>query len=156
MSTFFKGDRDNKSSKAEPAGSARRMDDDVSTVGSGMQINGNVVCTGSLQVHGRIVGDIHASRLTICDGARVEGKIVAPETVIEGHFKGTVNGNDVKLQSTAIVEGEIYHKTLAVEQNAQFEGVSRRIEKPVEAPASETVASAPDLAPASASEPVAS
>lgn len=155
MSTFFKGDRDNKSGKAaEPTG-ARRTEDDISTVGSGMQINGNVVCTGSLQVRGRIVGDIHASRLIICDGARVEGKIVAPETVIEGHFKGTVNGNDVKLQATAVVEGEIYHKTLAVEQNAQFEGVSRRIDKPVEAPASETVASAPDLAPA-ANEPVAS
>ncbi len=148
MSTFFKGD--NKSGRAEPAGSARRIDDDISTIGSGMQINGNVVCSGSLQVRGRIVGDIHASRLTICDGARVEGKIVAPETVIEGHFKGTVNGNDVKLQATAVVEGEIYHKTLAVEQNAQFEGVSRRIEKPVEAPAAETVASAPDLAPAAA------
>jgi len=99
-----------------------------------MLITGNIVCAGAVQIFGRVIGDIHASQLVICEGAKVEGKIVAPETVIQGVFSGTINGNNVKLQSTAVVDGEIFNKSLTIEQNAQFEGVARRLDKPVDAP----------------------
>jgi cytoskeletal protein CcmA (bactofilin family) len=106
----------------------------VSTLGRGMTITGNVVCTGAMHVFGRVVGDIHASQLVICEGAKVDGKIVAPDVVVQGEFRGTINGNNVKLQSTAVVDGEIFNKSLTIEQNALFEGVARRIDKPVAAP----------------------
>ena len=54
--------------------------------------------------------------------------------MIEGTFNGTINANAVKLQKTAVVDGEIYNKCLAIEENARFEGVSRRLEKAVEGP----------------------
>jgi len=38
---------------------------------------------------------------------------------------------------TAVVDGEILNKSLTIEQNAQFEGVARRLDKPVEAPSDE-------------------
>ncbi|MBV9556563.1 MAG: polymer-forming cytoskeletal protein [Pseudolabrys sp.] len=107
---------------------------DVSVLGRGMQITGNIVCAGALQIHGRVYGDIHATHLTICEGAKVEGKVIAPETIIQGTFNGSVHGNVVKLQNTAVVDGEIFNKSLGIEQNARFEGVSRRLEKAVEGP----------------------
>jgi cytoskeletal protein CcmA (bactofilin family) len=127
----------------------------VSTLGPGMLITGNVLCTGAVQIFGRVVGDIHASRLVICEGAHVEGKVVAQEAVIDGTFKGTIHGNSVKLQATALVEGEIYNKSLTIEQNAQFEGVARRLDKAVEMPSASQVrakaeAPAPAYAPAPA------
>ncbi len=150
-----KGERDMKIVKttaAEPrlmeAASNRPAADSVSTLGPGMLITGNIICAGSLQVAGRVVGDIHASHLVICDEAKVEGKIVAPETIIRGEFHGTIQSNNVRLQSTAVVEGEIFNKTLAIEQNAMFEGVSRRLERAVEAPSN--VQAAPDKPVASA------
>jgi cytoskeletal protein CcmA (bactofilin family) len=111
-----------------------RNADDVSTVGSGMVITGNIVCAGSLQIQGRVTGDIHASHLAIREGGRVEGKVTALDAVIEGSFTGTINANAVKLQKTAAVDGEIYNKSLAIEENARFEGVSRRLERPIEPP----------------------
>ena len=108
----------------------------VSTLGPGMLITGNVVCNGSMQIFGRVTGDIHVTRLNICEGAYVEGKVVAQEAVIEGTFKGTIHGNSVKLRATAVVDGEIFNKSLTIEQNALFEGVSRRLEKPVDPPSS--------------------
>ena len=110
--------------------------DVVSVLGQGMLVTGNIVCAGSVQISGRVIGDIHASQLVICEGAKVEGKIIAPDTTIQGVFNGTINGNNVKLQSTAVVDGEIFSKSLTIEQNAQFEGVSRRLEKPVDPPSS--------------------
>jgi cytoskeletal protein CcmA (bactofilin family) len=119
-------------SDAAPSGKP----DIVSTLGRGMLVTGNIVCTGALHIFGRVIGDIHASQLVVCEGAKVEGKIVAPELVVQGEFKGTINGNNVKLQSTAVVDGEIFNKSLTIEQNALFEGVARRLDKPVAAPTS--------------------
>jgi hypothetical protein len=70
----------------------------------------------------------------ICDGAIVEGKLLAQDAIIEGTFKGTIHANTVKLQSSAKVDGEIYNKSLSIEQDAQFEGVARRLDKAIEAP----------------------
>ena len=147
-----KGERDMKNAK-QPAGEpslneeAAPGKDAVSVLGQGMLITGNIVCAGSVQIFGRVIGDIHASQLTICEGAKVEGKVIAPETTIQGTFSGTINANNVKLQSTAVVDGEIFNKSLTIEQNALFEGVARRLDKPVAAPSS-AQAQGEELAPA--------
>lgn len=109
----------------------------LSVFGPGMLITGNIVCASGLQIFGRVTGEIHAAELVICEGARVEGKIVAQDTTIQGEFKGTIHGNSVKLQGTAMVDGEIYNRSLIIEQNAQFEGVARRLDRPVDAPAAD-------------------
>jgi cytoskeletal protein CcmA (bactofilin family) len=113
--------------------------DEVSTIASGMQVNGNIICAGPLQIFGTVTGDIHAAHLAIREGARVEGKVLAPDAVIEGSFNGTIHGNSVKLQKTAVVEGEIFNKSLAIEEAARFEGVSRRLERAVEGPGANVV-----------------
>ena len=158
-----KGDRDLKTfdlvgteakTKADLAAPARRASqatEIVSTLGPGLLITGNVVSTGSVQIHGRVIGDIHAARLQIGHGAYVEGKVMAQEAVVEGEFKGTIHGNVVKLSATAVVEGEIYKQSLVIEQNAQFEGVSRRLPTPIEAPTDAQIVpavAAPHTAPA--------
>lgn len=113
--------------------------DEVSTIASGMQVNGNIICAGPLQIFGTVTGDIHAAHLAIREGARVEGKVLTPDAVIEGSFNGTIHGNSVRLQKTAVVEGEIYNKSLAIEEAARFEGVSRRLERAVEGPGANVV-----------------
>ncbi|HZT24399.1 MAG TPA: polymer-forming cytoskeletal protein [Pseudolabrys sp.] len=108
--------------------------DVISTFGVGMQITGNIICPGALQIFGRVTGEIQAAQLVICEGAKVEGKIIAQETVIQGSFNGTIHGNSVKLQGNAAVDGEIFNKSLTIEPNVQFEGVSRRLDRTVDVP----------------------
>ena len=87
--TPSKNQRDTVSAKVvEPRlnGGAGNSPEILSTFGTGMTITGNIVCAGALQVFGRVIGEIQASHLVICEGAKVEGKIVAQETVIEGAF----------------------------------------------------------------------
>jgi cytoskeletal protein CcmA (bactofilin family) len=138
--SYFKNERDPKAPKTSDvrldAGISPGKPQDVSTLGAGMLITGNIVSTGAVEIHGRVVGDIHVSQLNICEGAQVEGKIVAQEAVIDGSFKGTIHGNNVKLRGTSMVDGEIFNKSLTIEQSAQFEGVARRLDKAVEAPSS--------------------
>ena len=114
--------------------SGKPSPDIVSTLGPGFQVIGNIVCEGSVQIFGRVIGDIHASQLFVCEGAHVEGNVIAQETSIQGVFKGTIHSNHVKLQGKAVVESEIYNKSLTIEQDVQFEGLSRRLDKPIDLP----------------------
>jgi cytoskeletal protein CcmA (bactofilin family) len=70
----------------------------------------------------------------IAEGAQMEGDVVAEELTIGGHVKGTIHANRVKLNNTAVVEGDIFHRTLAIEENARFEGMSRRQENTIDTP----------------------
>jgi hypothetical protein len=47
-------------------------------------------------------------------------------------FVQTIRRN-VKLNSTAVVEGDIFHRTLVIEENARFDGMSRRQENMTDA-----------------------
>lgn len=120
--------------RVETKAATSKPQETMSAIGAGVLITGNIVATGAVQVFGHVIGDIHAARLVICEGAQVEGKVMAQEAVIEGKFKGTLHANAVKLQATAFVEGEVYNKSLSIEQNAQFEGIARRLDKAIDAP----------------------
>jgi cytoskeletal protein CcmA (bactofilin family) len=60
------------------------------------------------------------------------GDVVAEELTINGHVKGTIHANRVRLGGVDVVEGDIFHRTLAIEENARFEGTSRRNEKAID------------------------
>jgi cytoskeletal protein CcmA (bactofilin family) len=106
---------------------------EISCIGPGMTVVGKISSEGTLNVLGRVEGELHASIAHISDGAQVEGTIAAQELTIGGRFKGTIQADRVMLTSSAVVEGEIHHRSLAIEENAWFAGASR----PKEAPAGE-------------------
>lgn len=139
-----------------PIGSALRSAErgTPSVIGPELQITGNLVSRGEVQIDGEINGDIHGSHVVVGERATVTGGIVADEVVVRGHVMGSVRGKRVLLQSTCRVEGDVYHLTLAIEQGAYFEGKSRRTDDPtagygLAAPAATADAEPPAADPAS-------
>jgi hypothetical protein len=53
-------------------------------------------------------------------------------TLIGGRVKGTIHAHRVKLIGSAVVEGDILHRSLSVDENARFEESSRREETAME------------------------
>ena len=106
----------------------------ASSISSGLSIIGKIIGRGALTIFGRVEGEVHASTVVIAEGAEMLGDVVAEELTVGGHVKGTIRGNRVKLNSTGVVEGDIFHRTLAIDENARFEGASRRNENVVEMP----------------------
>ena len=92
----------------------------------GMTVVGEIFGETSVQLFGRIEGELQALTVLINEGAQVEGDVVAEELTISGQVKGTIHANRVKLNSTAVVEGDIFHRSLSIEENARFEGSSKR------------------------------
>jgi cytoskeletal protein CcmA (bactofilin family) len=103
----------------------------VSCIGSGMSIVGNVECNGSAQVFGRIEGELRASDLVIGEGAQIHGSVIAQDVTVRGTVKGTIHAGRVILQG-GNVEGDIFNRSLSIDEKSVFEGSSRRDENPTE------------------------
>jgi cytoskeletal protein CcmA (bactofilin family) len=117
---------------------ARPASGTPSIIGADLVIVGILESTGEVQIEGDVQGDVHAGRIVVGQQAQVTGDLIANEVVVGGMVQGTICGNNVTFRSASRVEGEVYHKTLAIEQGAYFEGKSRRSADPmsVQRPAS--------------------
>ena len=102
-----------------------------SIIGEDLTVTGNVLSRGEVQVDGQVQGDVHCSSLIVGEKAQITGGIVAEDVVVRGRVMGSVRGNRVTLQASSHVEGDVFHKSLAIEQGAFFEGKSRRSEDPI-------------------------
>lgn len=104
----------------------------VSSIHSDTTITGKILLSGAIRIYGRIEGELDAESAEICEGGQIDGTIIARELIIRGRVKGTIHAMRVNLLSTAVVEGDIFHRTLSIEEDALFEGTSRRQENPTE------------------------
>jgi len=126
------------SSAAAPAAVAPKAKPPASTLSNDLAIKGNLKTTGDIQISGTVDGDIRAHLLTVAEGATVKGEVMADDVVIHGRIVGRVRGLKVRLTSTARVEGDIIHKTIAIESGAHFEGSVTRQDDPLTASAKKT------------------
>ena len=104
----------------------------LSTIGEDLTITGTVTSKGELHLDGQIQGDVHCVALVLGEKAQLQGNVVAEDVVVRGHLIGSVRAIRVSLQAKSHVEGNLFHKSLSVEQDAHFEGDSRPAEDPLE------------------------
>ena len=88
-------------------------------------ILGSIECEGPWEILCSINGDLRGTELTIAAGATVIGNVVARDVTVRGRVTGTIRAVNVKLRGAAAVDGDIFHQTLLVEEDAVFDGLSR-------------------------------
>lgn len=111
--------------------SAPKAKPPASVLSSDLHVSGNLKTTGDIQVEGTVEGDIRAHLLTIGESATIKGEVTADDVVVNGRIIGRVRGLKVRLTATARVEGDIIHKTIAIESGAHFEGSVQRQDDPL-------------------------
>ena len=111
--------------------SAPKAKPPASQLSTDLHITGNLKTSGDIQIEGTVDGDIRAHLLTVGEGATVNGECIADDVVVNGRIVGTVRGLKVRLTSSARVEGDIIHKTIAIESGAHFEGSVQRQDDPL-------------------------
>jgi cytoskeletal protein CcmA (bactofilin family) len=123
---------------AKPAGlelgagaSAMKPKVPPSSLAGDLHIKGDIKTTGDILIEGQVEGNITAHLLTVGEGATVHGECIADDIVVNGRVIGRVRGLKVRLTSTARVEGDIIHKTIAIESGAHFEGAVQRQDDPL-------------------------
>ena len=117
-----------KLSASAQIGSALKQTSDGKSLSSGPKIKPPVSSLSSDLI---VKGNIRAHLLTVGEGATIRGEVIADDVVINGRVIGKVRGLKVRLTSSAKVEGDIIHKTIAIESGAHFEGSVQRQDEPL-------------------------
>lgn len=130
---IFKRDDDDPVEATAPA-TARREDEmadqnqngEVTIVGAGARLEGNVVSAGSLRIDGQVKGQINAEGdVALSPQSQVEADIRAQNVSVAGAFKGNiiVKGK-AHLARGGRVDGNITSKSLVIEEGGIFHGQS--------------------------------
>ena len=131
---IFKKDEDEEAQSQEMAGvpqeprKERQMSDngEVTVVGVGARLDGNLVSAGSLRIDGQVKGQINADGdVTLSPQSQVEADIRAQNVSVAGRFKGNIAvKGKAHLARGGRVDGNITSKTLVVEEGGIFHGQS--------------------------------
>jgi cytoskeletal protein CcmA (bactofilin family) len=99
---------------------------EITILGQGASLEGNIVSAGSLRIDGQIKGQINADGdVILSPQSQVDADIKAENVTVAGKFKGniTVKGS-AELTRGGRVDGNITSKTLIVQEGAVFQGQS--------------------------------
>jgi len=124
----------------------------ASVLSSDLTIQGNVLTSGDIQIEGIVEGDIRAHTLVVGESATVKGEVIAEEVIVHGRVTGRLRGMKVRLSTSARCEGDIIHKTIAIESGAHFEGSVQRQDDPIGKGKDQARASGPAVAAMTAAE----
>jgi cytoskeletal protein CcmA (bactofilin family) len=99
---------------------------EVTIVGAGARLEGNVVSAGNLRIDGQVKGQINADGdVALSPQSQVEADIRAQNVSVAGRFHGNIVVKErAHLARGGRVEGNITSKTLVVEEGGVFHGQS--------------------------------
>ena len=100
--------------------------EDVSIISNSVKIDGNLFSEGNVRVDGIIHGNVSVNgNLTVGDGSEIQGEVKAKNITMSGKVLGKVTAQEkIKLESKAILKGDLITKFLVIDEGAYFEGYS--------------------------------
>ena len=99
---------------------------EVTIVGTGARLEGNVVSAGNLRIDGQVKGQINADGdVVLSPQSQVEADIRSQNVSVAGRFKGNILiKGKAHLARGGRIDGNITSKTLVVEEGGIFHGQS--------------------------------
>src|SRR3954452_4432052 len=125
---FSKANKQGQSTSVLDGGKPVTKSSVPSIISPDLRINGDMVCSGDIQIDGWVEGDIQSRNVVVGEGATVHGAVQAENVRICGIVNGQIRADNVILEKTARVTGDILHKSLSIEQGAFLEGMCKRID----------------------------
>lgn len=127
---FSKGSKQTSSNTTSDGVRSTPKSSVPSIISADLRINGDLICSGDVQVDGWIEGDIQSRNIVIGEGATVHGALSAETVRVCGVVKGEIKADQVVLEKTAKVTGDVLHKSLTIAEGAQLEGMCKRLSAP--------------------------
>ena len=93
-----------------------------SIVSKDMTITGNIASPGTIQIEGKVIGDIECHELTLGEAGEVRGQIKCEVADIHGTVNGELQVTNVTIAASATISGDIVHENVSIESHARVEG----------------------------------
>jgi len=94
-------------------------------------IEGGIDYPGPLIIEGTVLGEVNCLSLIVSERGVVEGTIKSESVTVMGEVSGEIFANELTLKAACLVNADIVHKKLMLENGSFFEGKSRRHTNPL-------------------------
>jgi cytoskeletal protein CcmA (bactofilin family) len=116
-----------KSRKAKNRDANRKFSPSI--IAGDMDILGNLISEGTVDIEGRVQGNVRADKVIVRKDGSVMGDVNGEVVHIYGQVRGLVKARDVHLYNSCRVEGTIMHEILSIEDGAFVDGKFKRTDK---------------------------
>ena len=98
--------------------------EETTVITVGVHLNGTIKGIGDVVLHGALEGDVRLSGILVLGkSGKIRGKIEARNVVVEGDFEGIIKATEkVEIRDGGKFKGDVFTATIAVSENAYFEG----------------------------------
>ncbi len=111
-SRYIPSQMESESSNSSFRNTSVNMDTINTIISKGIQISGNIVGNDSIQIDGKVRGDIRAKLLVIGQQGVVEGHIEAETVIVQGIISGGVSCKHLELSHLGKITDKIQVKTM--------------------------------------------
>lgn len=96
-----------------------------SIIASDVEIVGNLTARVDLHIDGKVQGDVSCGNLVQGEGSIIAGKVIAESAKLSGHVEGSIEANDLVIESTARIMGDVVYNNLTIAPGGQIDGKFR-------------------------------
>jgi cytoskeletal protein CcmA (bactofilin family) len=96
-----------------------------SIIASDVEIVGNLTARVDLHIDGKVQGDVSCGNLVQGEGSIIAGKVIAESAKLSGHVEGSIEANDLVIESTARIMGDVVYSNLTIAPGGQIDGKFR-------------------------------
>jgi len=83
-----------------------------------LTIVGDLTCEGSIDIQGRIEGDVVASRIEVLAGGQLVGSVEADKFIVRGQYHGDATCSSMAISADATVQSNIVAQRLSCESGS--------------------------------------
>lgn len=117
---FSKTDKLPSTARSAPATGAKAIP--YSLIGGDVSISGNVTASADLHIDGQVDGDISCAALVQGPDSAIAGQIVARSARIGGRVDGGITADDLVIEATARIQGDVTYQTVSIAPGGQVTG----------------------------------
>jgi cytoskeletal protein CcmA (bactofilin family) len=118
-----------KNKKSETDKPARKKEPLLSIITRDVNILGNIVSDGSLDIDGTVDGNIRAHMLTVRPHGIINGEVIVDALFVYGKIRGLIRARHVHFYDSCHIEGIVMHESLTIEDGAFIDGKCKRTDK---------------------------
>jgi cytoskeletal protein CcmA (bactofilin family) len=93
-----------------------------SIIASDVEIIGNLSARVDLHIDGKVQGDVTCGNLVQGEGSFIAGKVTAESAKLSGHVEGSIEADDLVIESSARIKGDIFYSNLTIAPGGEVEG----------------------------------
>ncbi|MDB5697761.1 MAG: cell shape determination protein CcmA [Alphaproteobacteria bacterium] len=93
-----------------------------SVIGADIVVTGSIEASVDLHIDGRVEGDVRCKTLILGEASAITGNVFADRVRAAGIVTGSIETNDLAIEASARVSGDVLYERIRITNGAQIDG----------------------------------